>query len=416
MKKNIILLFVLLACIYTQAQSTDAKLKYQEAEKAFEVGNYLSCISFLDETEKLLGQSSSNTLYLRTKAEFKIWETKPFENLEQLDKLKSLCKEYLQKYDTAGLSDIYEISQKLPEVASEEELMQFHRENSSKKHEQAIAEHNLVFVEGSTFWMGHKKTAREVSVNDFYIAKFETTVGQWNKYLEATEKTGENNREFIYYSEIIQQLVKLRGIVVGAASMATAGVNISNLVSSGSNQNNEYPTQENSVFWRLITVAAGPLKKQSLDYFNNLLYPEIIAYCKWLEQKYGGTWRLPTEAEWEYVVRNGNTPEHIPATIKGGDFKNYKKHLEYYRLSDKVVFSFQKEMPVGRSKPNALGVYDLINNHWENTLELCSDYYVRKSNTLRVVKGQDPTNNHRPCEWRGNFVLGFRVVYVPEQQ
>lgn len=73
-------------------------------------------------------------------------------------------------------------------------------------------------------------------------------------------------------------------------------------------------------------------------------------------------------------------------------------------------------MPVGRSKPNALGVYDLINNHWENTLELCSDYYVRKSNTLRVVKGQDPTNNHRPCEWRGNFVLGFRVVYVPEQQ
>jgi hypothetical protein len=87
MKKNIILLFVLLACIYTQAQSTDAKLKYQEAEKAFEVGNYLSCISFLDETEKLLGQSSSNTLYLRTKAEFKIWETKPFENLEQLDKL-----------------------------------------------------------------------------------------------------------------------------------------------------------------------------------------------------------------------------------------------------------------------------------------------------------------------------------------
>lgn len=190
MKKNIILLFVLLACIYTQAQSTDAKLKYQEAEKAFEVGNYLSCISFLDETEKLLGQSSSNTLYLRTKAEFKIWETKPFENLEQLDKLKSLCKEYLQKYDTAGLSDIYEISQKLPEVASEEELMQFHRENSSKKHEQAIAEHNLVFVEGSTFWMGHKKTAREVSVNDFYIAKFETTVGQWNKYLEATEKQG----------------------------------------------------------------------------------------------------------------------------------------------------------------------------------------------------------------------------------
>src|SRR5690606_32656548 len=156
MKKNIILLFVLLACIYTQAQSTDAKLKYQEAEKAFEAGNYLSCISFLDETENLLVQSTSNTLYLRTKAEFKIWEAKPYESFDRLNKLKSLCSEYLQKYDTAGLSDIYELSQKLPEVSNQEELIQFgeqfHRENSSKKHEQAIAEHNLVFVEGSTFW------------------------------------------------------------------------------------------------------------------------------------------------------------------------------------------------------------------------------------------------------------------------
>src|SRR5690606_9064357 len=111
-----------------------------------------------------------------------------------------------------------------------------------------------------------------------------------------------------------------------------------------------------------------------------------------------------------------NTPEHIPATIKGGDFKNYKKHLEYYRLSDKMVFTYKNEMPTGRSKPNALGIYDLINNHWENVYELCSDYYSKSGTALRVVKGGDPTNNNRPSEWRAAFHLGFRVVYIPDQQ
>ncbi|MFA7444659.1 MAG: SUMF1/EgtB/PvdO family nonheme iron enzyme [Flavobacteriaceae bacterium] len=419
MKKYIILLFTLLACSYVQAQNTDAKLKFQEAEKAFEAGNYQSCISLLDETEKLLGQNNSNTLYLRTKAEFKIWETKPYESFEQLDKLKSLCSEYLQKYDTAGLSDIHEISKKLPEVSNQEELEQFgnqfHKENSAQKKQQAIIDHNLVFVEGSTFWMGHKKTAREVTVDNFYIAKFETTVGEWNKYLEATGKTGDKNRELAHYTELLQQLDKTKDMLLGVASMATAGVNVSKLASSGSSQVKQYPTQDSSVFWR-ITLATGLYKEKGAAYFNDVLYPEILGYCRWLQQKYGGTWRLPTEAEWEYVVRNGNTPEHIPATIKGGDFKNYKKHLEYYRLSDKLVFTYKNEMPTGRSKPNALGIYDLINNHWENVYELCSDYYSKSGTALRVVKGGDPTNNNRPSEWRAAFHLGFRVVYIPDQQ
>src|SRR5690606_6625278 len=175
MKKYFILLFTILTFCYTQAQNTDAKLKYQEAEKAFETGNYQNCISLLDENEKLLGQSTSNMLHLRIQAEDKIWEARPFESYEQLDKLKKLCNEYLQKYDTAGLSDVYELSKKLPEVSNQEELTQlgeqYQKEKHTQKHEKAIAEQYMAFVEGGTYIMGSRREAHEVTVNDFYIAK-----------------------------------------------------------------------------------------------------------------------------------------------------------------------------------------------------------------------------------------------------
>src|SRR5690606_4476571 len=213
MKKNIILLFVLLACIYTQAQSTDAKLKYQEAEKAFEAGNYQNCIIFLDETEKLLRQSNSNTLYLRTKAEFKIWEIKPYESFQQLDRLKKLGNEYLEKYDKEGLSDVFELLQKLPKVNSQEELVvlgeQLHIESSIQKHERAIKEQNMAFVEGGSYTMGARREAHEVTVGDFYIAKFETTVKQWNHYLETAGRTGNNNSELIYLLELYNHVSKV---------------------------------------------------------------------------------------------------------------------------------------------------------------------------------------------------------------
>src|SRR5690606_33725071 len=164
----------------------------------------------LDETEEILGQSVQNILHLRVMAEGKIWEAKPFESYEQVEKLRNLSNEYLQKYDTAGLSDVYELSKKLPEVSSQEELTQlgeqYKTENQDKRHEKALIEQNMVFVEGGTYMMGFRKTSHEVTVSDFYIAKFETTVKQWNKYLEATGRTGNNNIELNRLLELYTQV------------------------------------------------------------------------------------------------------------------------------------------------------------------------------------------------------------------
>jgi formylglycine-generating enzyme required for sulfatase activity len=124
----------------------------------------------------------------------------------------------------------------------------------------------------------------------------------------------------------------------------------------------------------------------------NLSWNDAVAFCKWLSNKEGKTYRLPTEAEWEYACRAGTTTRYYngddPAMLaKVGNvadatfmakFPEDKGGIE---ASDGYVFT----SPVGSFKPNAFGLYDMHGNAWEWCQDWFGSGYYAKSPT------DDPT-------------------------
>ncbi len=94
----------------------------------------------------------------------------------------------------------------------------------------------------------------------------------------------------------------------------------------------------------------------------NVTQQAALRYCEWLYQKTGRFFRLPTEAEWEYACMAGATEDRTPAQDQAW-------------LSENGEEVFHK---TGLKKPNAWGLYDMIGNVSEWTLDdYKSDYFTQ---------------------------------------
>ncbi len=81
-------------------------------------------------------------------------------------------------------------------------------------------------------------------------------------------------------------------------------------------------------------------------------------YAEWLSAKTGEFYRLPTEAEWEYACLAGSSSEPSPL----GDYAWYAAN------------SKGKYQKVETKKPNAFGLYDMLGNVMEWTLDAYAPY------------------------------------------
>ncbi len=88
-----------------------------------------------------------------------------------------------------------------------------------------------------------------------------------------------------------------------------------------------------------------------------------LRYCRWLYDKTGVFYRLPTEAEWEYACRAGQESAAADA-------------LETYAWF--FDNAFERYQAGGQKQPNAWGLYDMLGNVAEWTLDEYQDTYLEQ--------------------------------------
>jgi eukaryotic-like serine/threonine-protein kinase len=159
-------------------------------------------------------------------------------------------------------------------------------------------------------------------------------------------------------------------------------------------------------------------------------WDDAVEFCQKLSQKTGKTYRLPSEAEWEYACRAGTTtPFYFGKTITT-DLVNYDGNYPY-GSAPKGVYR-QRTTNVGNFPPNSFGLYDMHGNIWE----WCQDTYKTNykgaptdgiayesgnNNDYRLLRGgswNDAAWNCRSAlrSWlaraNSSYDVGFRVVAV----
>jgi len=219
---------------------------------------------------------------------------------------------------------------------------------------------DMVFVKGGTFKMGDNSIGRRgglvhnVTISDFFISKTEVTFEQYDTFCKHTGRGKPNDRG---WGRGDRPVIK--------------------------------------VSWH-----------------------DAVAYCEWMSIQTGKTFRLPTEAEWEYAARGGNKSKGY---IYSGS--NNINTVGWYASN-----SNRKTHPVAQKQPNELGIYDMTGNVWE----WCSDWYGEnyyslspKNDPKGPNSGQNRTlrGGSRGSDSGGNQIAfrnwsyptyesyGFRVVF-----
>lgn len=121
----------------------------------------------------------------------------------------------------------------------------------------------------------------------------------------------------------------------------------------------------------------------------NVTWNDAMALARWLGETEGATYRLPTEAEWEYACRAGTRTRYHSGDDPGAllraanlfdeDAKPYWPRWSAHALAGHDGFAFTA--PVGSFAPNAFGLYDMHGNAWEWTADWHDERYYARSPT-----------------------------------
>jgi len=164
-------------------------------------------------------------------------------------------------------------------------------------------------------------------------------------------------------------------------------------------------------------------------------WDDAQAYAQWLTRQTGKTYRLPSEAEWEYFARAGVTtarywgddPLQSCGYANAAD-RTAKQTYTEWTIAD-CTDGFTHTAPVGSFAPNAFGLYDTMGNVWEWASDCWNERYdgapadgtswTAGDCAKRVRRGGSwyhgpryvrVANRSRMDPDTRSFIAGFRVV------
>jgi len=118
-------------------------------------------------------------------------------------------------------------------------------------------------------------------------------------------------------------------------------------------------------------MTTNPVSKGPSLPVEQVSWDDVQAFLQKLNAQHSKyKYRLPTEAEWEYAARAGNSERYA------GDIDS----ISWYRQN-----SGNQAHPGGEKRANAWGVYDMEGNVWEWVQDFYNEYYYAKS------PGKDPS-------------------------
>jgi formylglycine-generating enzyme required for sulfatase activity len=142
--------------------------------------------------------------------------------------------------------------------------------------------------------------------------------------------------------------------------------------------------QENDVIYQSELSLTRLIEEKTQHPVTDISWFEATAYCKWLSEKTGKHYRLPSEEEWEYACRaNAQSMYYF-----GNDLKKLNDYAWYQKNSQ------GESQSVGLKRPNLWGLYDMHGNIWEWTSSEAPNYNasehlhsLTRSSNYPIVRG-----------------------------
>jgi sulfatase modifying factor 1 len=194
---------------------------------------------------------------------------------------------------------------------------------------------------------GYDETQCQVTLtHPFYLSKHETTVGQFRRFVDAEKYVTDGEKN--------------------------GGGNAHDAVAVWKHRP--------GTMW-LKPGYAGPFELTDEHAVVHVSHTDAKAFCAWLNRSVPQIWSydLPTEAQWEWACRAGSSARYwwgsdedtTGQVANVGDRALKRVHPEWPRTIMAMDDGFAFAAPVGRYRPNAFGLHDMLGNVWE----FCSTRY-----------------------------------------